>query len=623
MSKIHALPDHLVNQIAAGEVVERPASVVKELLENSLDASAKTIHIDLNEGGSKLVRVSDDGVGIAQDDLALALARHATSKINSLDDLQHIHTLGFRGEGLASIASVAEVCLSSKARDAEHGWSISACDGVIQAPQPAALAQGTVVEVRDLYFRIPARRKFLRASATEYAHCVQTVKRLALSHPDVAFQLQHNQRQQLQLPAQSLLARIQALFDESFAEQMIAIEESSNGLGLQGFIVKPSASLTSRDNHQYCFVNGRFVRDKVIRHATREAYFDVLHLDHQPAYVLFLTLDPALVDVNVHPSKSEVRFHQAQAIHQLVFHSLHKALGSPMSKNPVTSRDSEFASAVTQTLPTTSPNRSATAYSAQRQIRPQPQGNGASFYAALFGDKSQPADLVFTESNPTETLLVDLPEKPVPITTASTTPSIAEETAIPPLGFAIGQLHGVYILAQATDGLIIVDMHAAHERIVYEKLKQAFSQEKLPIQPLLLPISFAAEALDVAAVEEHHDFFKQIGLDLAVLAPNQLAIRSVPLALKEVDPIRLARAVLADVASLGHSRVVQQEHHRLLATMACHSAVRANRLLSLTEMNALLRQMEQTERASQCNHGRPTWHRLSMDDLDKLFMRCQ
>jgi DNA mismatch repair protein MutL len=588
MASIHLLSDLLINQIAAGEVVERPASALKEMLENAIDAGATEIDVRLTQGGIKQIAVIDNGSGIARDELPLALARHATSKIASLDDLESVRSLGFRGEALASIAAVSRMKLASRRADDEHGWALEA-EGEATSPlKPEAVSAGTVVEVRDLYFNTPARRKFLKTDATEFAHCDEMFKRAALSRPDIGFTLQHNERVQWHLRAgQDAAARIQAVAGEEFAEAAIRVDEGAGELSLHGLIAAPTFSRGSRDM-QYVFVNGRFVRDKLLVHAIREAYQDVLHHERHPAYVLFLELPPEAVDVNVHPMKIEVRFRDGRAVHQFIFHALHKALAAPVGAQPERGE-------VHVPMPVYAPPR-AVPYAAPMPRQAPLDLRAAqpmALYEALFGNV--------------------VAEAPAEIT--------AQETEIPPLGFAVAQLHGVYVLAQNEQGLVVVDMHAAHERIVYEKLKNALDQKQMPTQPLLVPVALNASALDVATVQENGDVLQELGFEMAALSPTAIAVRSIPVALNDADPVSLARDVLRDVRELGGSRVLTERRNELLATMACHGAVRANRKLTIPEMNALLREMEATERSGQCNHGRPTWFQLSMADLDKLFMR--
>ncbi|WP_133680336.1 DNA mismatch repair endonuclease MutL [Paludibacterium purpuratum] len=616
MRPIRRLPDHLVNQIAAGEVVERPASALKELLENSLDAGADKITVDLAQGGIKLIRVTDNGGGIAADDLPLALDRHATSKIASLDELEQVGTLGFRGEGLASIASVSRLTLISRQEDAAHAHQILAIDGRLHPVEPAAHAPGTSVEAVDLYFNTPARRKFLKSDNTEYAHCAAVFERIALARPDVEFLLRHNGKVVWRLPQGSRAERVAALLGQDFIQASLPLEHVAGPLQLTGFIADPTYSKASRDA-QYFYVNGRFVREKTAQHALRQAYRDVLHHERHPAYVLFLTMDPAAVDVNVHPTKIEVRFRESQAVHQFLFHSLNKTLsGSAGNRADATHEPTATATDSTMPSPAMSAARPSMPPPARGQVfvqqsMPLHVAEGAqSIYQKLFdGVREEERAL----DRQTGTPRTDLPPVALP----------ESDDGIPPLGFALAQLHGVYILSQCQEGLIVVDMHAAHERIVYERLKTALDHEGIPTQPLLLPVSFGASAQEVATVEEHKEGMTRLGLELAALSPTQIAVRAVPQWLSDGNPVDLARAVLADVREFGLTRVLTERRNELLATMACHGAVRANRQLTLVEMNALLRDMEATERSGQCNHGRPTWSRLSMKQLDELFMRGQ
>jgi DNA mismatch repair protein MutL len=579
MPEIRVLPELLVNQIAAGEVVDRPAAALKELLENSIDAGAREISVQLSGGGVKLIRVADDGCGIARDELPLALARHATSKIASSTDLERVTSLGFRGEALASIASVSRLTLTSRRPEDRHAWTISANGRELSPIAPASPAAGTTVEVRDLYFNMPARRKFLKSEATEIAHCEEAFKRIALSRNGIGLTLQHNGRVQRQLRAQPVEDRIAALLGDDFSSSSLTLDESSAGLRLYGCIGRPAHSRAARDA-QYFFVNGRFVRDKLLAHAVRQAYQDVLHHARHPAFVLFLEIDPGRVDVNVHPTKIEVRFRDARGVHQFVFHAIDKALA-------------HTAAGAAPDATATAAGSVSPAYTRQDGIAlgvAQP----AEFYDALFGRRQAP---------------------PAPPFTA------ADERAVPPLGFALAQLAGIYILAQNAQGLVIVDTHAAHERITYERLKQALDNREVPMQPLLVPVTFAAEALDMAAVEDHQDVLRKLGFDLAAVSPSTLAVRGAPAVLQDTDVRNLAGAVLRELREVGASRVLDERRNEMLATMACHAAVRANRRLTVPEMNALLREMEETERSGQCNHGRPTWHQISVAELDRLFMR--
>jgi DNA mismatch repair protein MutL len=577
---IRLLPETLVSQIAAGEVVERPASVVKELLENSLDAGARTIGVTLDQGGAKRIRITDDGAGIAREDLPLALAQHATSKIATLADLEQVATLGFRGEALASIASVARVSVTSRTPEADHAWRIDAEGGPAGTTEPAAHPVGTTVEVLDLYFNTPARRKFLKTEGTEFAHCADVFARIALARPDLALTLRHNGRVSQHLPASTLPIRVATLLGDEFGRAARPLQAEVPGLRLAGFLGDPAHSRGSRDG-QYVFVNGRFVRDKLIAHALREAYADVLHGDRHASYVVYLHVDPAVVGVNVHPAKIEVRFRDPRAVHQFVFHAAARALAAAAGEAPAPVASAAVAEG----------NRFVPRASAFQSSLGVAQPVAA--YATMFEAPASPAVATLERDAEAET----------------------------PLGFAVAQLHGVYILAQNRQGLVLVDMHAAHERILYESLKRALDAHDPGMQQLLIPVTFSADALDVATVEEHPETLRALGFDAATLSPTAIVVRGVPGALAAGDIASLARALLRDLREFGASRVLTQHRDELLATMACHGAVRANRALTTPEMNALLRRMEETERAGQCNHGRPTWYQLSLADLDKLFLR--
>ncbi len=586
MSSIRLLPDLLINQIAAGEVVERPASALKELLENSLDAGAGDVSVQLAAGGVKLIRVADQGVGIPQEELPLALERHATSKIGSLEDLIRVRSMGFRGEALASIAAVSRMAITSRTAGDPHGYRIESQGGQMSELEPAAGPVGTVVEVKDLFFNTPARRKFLRSEATEFGHCDEAFKRLALSRADVGFTLHHNGRAQRHLAPGDGERRIVDILGADFGENAAPIEVSAGGLRLSGMAAYPTYGNAGRDA-QYVFVNGRFVRDKLLAHAIREAYADMLHHDRHPAFVLHLELDPEGVDVNVHPTKSEVRFREARAVHQFVYHALHRALSrtSVPGVSPMPVGDAARAHD-----PILAPPMRQMAMAFQAPPK-------ADVYGALFGRSPGP-------------------QAPAPDTAA-------DPAAMPPLGYAIGQLKGIYVLAQTEDALVVVDMHAAHERIVYEKLKAALDAKAIAAQPLLIPVTFPAEALDVAAVEEEREALRELGFDMAALSPTAVVVRAVPALLASGDVSALAKALVKDLRTFGATRLVEERRNELLATLACHGAVRANRSLTVAEMNALLREMEATERAGQCNHGRPTWSRIALKDLDKLFRRGQ
>jgi DNA mismatch repair protein MutL len=541
-----------------------------------------------------MIKVSDDGHGISREELPLAISRHATSKIASLDDLERVASLGFRGEALASIASVSRMTLTSRRADDRHAWTI-ACEGPEAThPAPASLASGTTIEVRDLYFNTPARRKFLKSEATEYAHCEEAFKRTALSRCDTAFSLQHNGRARWHMKAQSVDERIAVLLGEEFSGASFALDENAGAVRLYGRVGSPAQAAATREA-QYVYVNGRFVRDRLLAHAVRQAYQDVLHHDRFPSYVLYLELDPSAVDVNVHPTKIEVRFRDSRAVHQFVFHAVSKALSASAAAAPALAQ-----AQVGETPAAVTPR----AYSWQQPMALGVQ-QGAGFYETLFGAP--------VSSRPS----VSVPAAPSLMPPLSATP---DHEAMP-LGAALAQLAGVYVLAQNQHGLVIVDMHAAHERIMYEKLKDALDTSRIPMQPLLVPVAFNASAIQVAAAEDHHDTLLQLGFDLAPSSPTTLVVRGVPAMLQDADARQLALDVLRELGEFGASRVLTERRNELLGTMACHAAVRANRRLTLPEMDALLREMEATERSRQCNHGRPTWHQISMSELDRLFMR--
>ncbi len=587
MPRIHPLPDLLISQIAAGEVVERPASVLKELIENSLDAGATKIDIQLEEGGVRLIRITDDGIGIEAADLPLALARHATSKIGSLDDLERVASYGFRGEALASIASVSRMSVTSRPQGAAHAMRLR--NDAANA-EPAALSGGTVIEVADLYFNTPARRKFLKTEATEYAHCSDVLQRMALANPGVAFTLSHNGAVRHRHTGCNEEARARLLLGEEFFSHARRVDVAAGPLRLSGYAALPAYSRSGRDE-QFFYVNGRFVRDKLLTHAAREAYADILHGARHPAYVLFLELDPAEVDVNVHPAKIEVRFRNARGIHQFIFHAMQKALAAPIGSTPFATEP-----------PSTSSYAGAPA--ANGYFAGYQQGSLA------VAEQSAKPYLEFARS-----AFAD--QGAALNTAAATLPADADA----PLGYAIAQLQGVYVLAQNNAGLVLVDMHAAHERILYERIKRQLDAGPPPTQPLLVPLLLAASAGEIATVEEHAHTLPLLGFEIGSAGPQQLAVRTVPALLAAGDLPALIRALLADLKEFPASRVIEAQRNELLSTMACHGAVRANRLLTLPEMNALLRDMEATERADQCNHGRPTWIQMSMQDLDKLFMR--
>jgi DNA mismatch repair protein MutL len=618
---IRELPDELISQIAAGEVVERPASVVRELVDNALDAGATQITVRLQAGGVRLIGVEDNGCGILRGELPNALKRHATSKIASLSDLESVGTMGFRGEALAAICSIAEVSLLTRVDtpDEPHGWLLDGRSGELQ---PTARAPGTTVEVRELFFATPARRKFLKTDATELGHCIEAVRRHALARPDVGFAIWHDGKLVAQWRAvvgggmDALRQRLADVLGEEFVQQAVALDwpvdapdDGPQRLRVWGFAGVPDAA-RSRADWQFAYVNGRYVRDKVITHAARSAYEDVLHGHRQPVYALFVSLDPARVDVNVHPTKIEVRFRDSREVHQGVHHAVEAALAVP--------RSGAATAEPVSTQPATAwapPARQAPFSFAPREPE---VGHRVSDVAALWGAGSGGAA---TASARTDYM-------PGPTPTAFRTEPV--ETPIPsqplpegdwPLGRAIAQLQGVYILAENAHGLVVVDMHAAHERIVYERLKQQLDDQQVASQPLLIPATFAATPDEVATAETCAGVLATLGLEVTALSPRTLAVRAVPTTLAQGDPVELARSVLAELGQHDASTVVQRARNELLATMACHGAVRANRRLTLDEMNALLRQMEVTERSDQCNHGRPTWRQVGMKELDALFLR--
>jgi DNA mismatch repair protein MutL len=581
---IQQLPDHLINQIAAGEVVERPASVVKELVENSLDAGAGSIQVDIVSGGQKLIRVRDDGGGIPPDQLQLALARHATSKISSLEDLEAVVSLGFRGEALPSIASVSRLSICSRSPEVDQAWQLDTNGGEIGQLQPAAHPVGTTIEVHDLFYNTPARRRFLRAERTEFGHIDKWLRRLALARPDVAFAVTHNRRNVMQLRAafseDERLERLAKICGDEFARHAVLIEQVSDGLALSGWIGLPTFN-RSQPDLQFWFVNGRSITDKTLAHAARHAYRDVLFHGRYPAYVLSLTIDPASVDANAHPAKHEVRFRDGRRVHGVVTQTIETALRD--------TRPGGVASAPTG-LPAQSLTRQgAMALHAPRRALPGQVAEVLSTYSEIaHGAPADEAD---------------------------------SDTQLPALGHAIAQISATYILAENRDGLIIVDMHAAHERIVYEKLKASFDGNSIVRQPLLVPLTVAVAESEANLVEQSRDVLERIGLVIDRTGPAALVIRELPALLRDVDAESLLRDVLADLSEAGESSRIEDTCHESLATMACHRSVRANRALTIAEMNALLREMEVTEHADQCNHGRPTWMAITMSDLDRLFLR--
>ncbi len=596
--RIHQLEPQLVNQIAAGEVVERPASVVKELLENSLDAGASKIEIDIEEGGKRLIRIRDNGHGIEKDDLALALSRHATSKIASLEDLENVSSLGFRGEALPSIASVSRLTLQSRTAEGENGWQVQGDGRELGVdPQPAAHPQGTTIEVRDLFFNVPERRKFLRTDNTEHKHLEGVFQRIALSRPDIELVLRRQRKALYHLRAMHAgadkLARIRAVLGDAFAEQAIGLEHEAAGLRLHGWIAEPTFS-RSQPDLQYFFVNGRAVRDKLVAHAVRQAYQDVLYHGRHPAFVLYLELDPAAVDVNAHPAKHEVRFRDSRLVHDFLYRTLHTVLADvrPAGQSVM----GAGTGAVVSDHASSAINSYASPMPVHQRGMPLQVSEQLGHYQRLHGE--------------------------MPSTGAAEPgPEINAAQESPPLGFALGQLQGIYILAENAQGLVLVDMHAAHERITYEHLKRSYQEDGIRSQPLLVPLGLAVSQAEADEAEQRRDWFAALGFDIDRQGPEQLLVRQVPALLADVDIAVLVRDVLADCRTHGSSQRIEESVNALLSTMACHGSVRANRHLTHAEMNALLRDMERTERSGQCNHGRPTWVQVSLQELDALFMR--
>lgn len=663
MSRIAALPDHLVNQIAAGEVVERPANALKEIVENSIDAGATAIEVELAGGGIRLIRVSDNGGGIHPDDIELALHRHATSKIKTLNDLEHVASMGFRGEGLASIASVSRLTLTSRQDGSAHATQVKAEDGKLSNPTAAAHPVGTTIEAAELFFNTPARRKFLKSENTEYAHCATMLERLALAHPHIAFSLKRDGKPVFKLPAQSLHERIAAIVGEDFQAASLEIDSGNGALRLYGAIAKPTFAKGKTDK-QYCFVNHRFVRDKVMLHAVKQAYRDVLHNALTPAFVLFLDLPPEAVDVNVHPTKTEIRFRDSQQVHQLVFHTLNKALADTRAdltesvgnagevlheitgiRPAVTSSENEHSGF--RQNPPTSENIFAAAPSAhaseprnafssgktapmpyqaarapqQRSLSLRESRAALNTYAELFKNSAaDEADIELAQFEQARFSTTSATSSETPARSFSDDP----KPELPPLGFAIAQLLGIYILAQAEDSLLLIDMHAAAERVNYEKMKRQRQENgNLQSQRLLIPVTFAASHEECATLADHADTLAGFGLELSDMGGNTLAVRAVPAMLGKADVVSLAKDVLGELAQVGSSQTIEEHENHILATMSCHGSVRAGRQLTLPEMNALLRDMENTPRSNQCNHGRPTWVKLTLKELDALFLRGQ
>jgi DNA mismatch repair protein MutL len=613
---IQLLPDLLIDQIAAGEVVERPASVVKELVENALDAGASRIDVELEEGGARLIRVRDDGCGIAAAELPLALSRHATSKIASLDDLEAVMTMGFRGEALPSIASVSHFSITSKPAAQTHAQRVEVDGGRLGAATPAPHPDGTTIEVRDLFYSVPARRRFLKAERTEFAHVDELLRCLALARMDRTLRLAHNgkavRHYRAATDAASRDRRLAEALGDAFASQCLMVEHAAAGLSLSGWIALPTASRSQADQ-QYFFVNGRSVRDRVVAHAVRQAYADVLFHGRHPAYVLYLEIDPRRVDVNVHPSKHEVRFRDGRLVHDFLFRSLHQALSATragLAGNADVGAAGPGAVAESGDGPDRALAMAAPAAGTFTAWRDQAQGRlglpvreQMASYAALYGPAGSRADAT---------------------TPAIASAAVTDDTAptdIPPLGYAVAQLHGIYILAENAHGLVLVDMHAAHERIGYERLKAAQAGDGIRCLPLLVPLSIAVSEREAEVVETQSEALASLGFEISRSGPQSISLRATPALLEGVDLRQLALDVIADLLEHGSTRRVEEQRNELFATMACHAAVRANRRLTLPEMNSLLRDMEATERSGQCNHGRPTWTQLSLQELDRLFLR--
>ena len=595
---IRQLPDLLVNQIAAGEVVERPSSVVKELIENSLDAGAQSIQVTLEQGGKRLVRVADDGCGIARDELPLALARHATSKIASLEELEEVASMGFRGEALPSMGSVSRMTITSRVADAEHAWQIKIANGEIEAATPAAGAPGTTVELRDLFYNVPARRKFMRADRTEFSHIDELVKRFALARSDIGFQLQHNNRIVRQFPpahsADQVLARLEAVIGQEFVEHALNIDEQRGSFVLHGWVAEPRYNRPQADR-QFFFVNGRVIKDRLVAHAIRQAFRDVLFHGRHPAFVLFLEMPFAGVDVNVHPQKHEVRFRDSRSVHDFIYSTLNRCLaGAGVGGGAL--RPGTGVHDPVSTGPTGE-------WAARQPGMPINVAEQMQSYAQVVSSPLSHVGVSAGQGGPAEFQ------------------SKQESGEFPPMGFALAQLHGVYILAENQHGLVLVDMHAAHERITYERFKASLAQDGIRSQNLLVPVTVHVSEREADMVEAHSASLETLGISCDRSGPQTVVVRKVPTLLQQADISRLLQDVLSELASDGKSLKIESEMDEVLASMACHGSVRANRQLNTAEMNALLRDMERTERAAQCNHGRPTWVQLDMQNLDRLFLR--
>jgi len=608
--RIQSLPTQLVNQIAAGEVVERPFSVVKELVENCFDAGATQITLDIEQGGIRLIKIRDDGCGIFKDDLPLALSRHATSKISNLHDLEHVSSMGFRGEALPSISSVARLTLISRTEEADCAWKVSA-DGTEKDfdPQPDPHPPGTTIDVRDLFYNTPARRKFLKTEKTEFSHIESLIKKMALSRFDIGFTLNHNQREVLNLrPAESEQdkeKRIASICGSAFIENSVKIDFAASGLQLSGWVGLPTFSRSQQDM-QYFYVNGRLIKDRLVTHAVKQAYQDVLFHGRHPVFVLYLTLDPALVDVNAHPAKLEVRFREGRLVHDFLFKALHRSLADlrPGEQQNGARKIEEFTplepAEVLPVVPVQNRMSSLGSPAPKQATLPMQVAENIEAYASLY------------------------PKAEVNLTNVEmAVPEIQSTKGIPPLGYALAHIHSIYILSETEKGIILVDAHAAHERVTYERLKKQYHQGNVPSQPLLLPLKIQVTTIEAELVEQEHAFFTALGFDINRTGPEAIVLRSTPALLGREDMDALIRDILADIVTHGMSQRVLEKSNEILATMDCHGSVRAKRKLTVDEMNALLRDMEQTERIGQCNHGRPTWIELSHSELDKFFLRGQ
>ena len=636
---IKQLPSHLINQIAAGEVVERPASAIKELLENALDAGATQIDIDIEQGGVKRIRIRDNGRGIPKEELPLALSRHATSKIASLDDLENVLSFGFRGEALPSIASISRLTLSSKYQESDQAWQLQGNgQELFDDPEPCAHGTGTTVDVRDLFFNVPARRKFLKTEKTEFRHLEDVVKKVALSRFETGFSLRHNQKTVLNLrPATNIEMaerRVAEICGPAFTEQSIRVEHEGASLKLTGWIGLPTFSRSQADL-QFFYINHRIVKDRVVTHAIRQSYQDVLYHGRHPAYVLYLDIDPTKVDVNAHPTKHEVRFRESSLVHGFMYRSLHKTLADLRPQDQLTS-DSDESPELLNKAASLQDSLRYSSLSDQQSLK-IPVNEQVDLYKRLHGNEADSSsETPFRASLDQYNKPFDSQASASQLSTFSNTSSLtptnnsmpvqrpASDTGeIPPLGFAVAQIHGIFILAENAQGLIVVDMHAAHERITYEYLKRSMAEESVRSQPLLVPLAISVSKKEADCADSNPETFQKLGFTLSRLSPEKLTIRAVPSLLKHSDVESLVRDVLSDLLTHGTSERIQEAMNEILSTMACHGSVRANHRLTVPEMNALLRDMERTERSGQCNHGRPTWTQMSLKQLDKLFMRGQ